>query len=94
MVSFQGSYHSGYPVMGYGQGEIDLHIKLSEVGQKGSWAIAHEMGHNVQWLTGFYHSKFGETTNNLWSMYIYEKVREFFKQITTLCARYVRREDP
>jgi hypothetical protein len=63
--------------MGYpwdGNNEIDLHIKFSEVGLKGSWAIGHEFGHNVQWLTGFPHSKYGETTNNLWAMYCYEKV--------------------
>ena len=54
--------------------EVNQHIKLSEVSQKASWAIAHELGHNVQWLTGFHHSKYGETTNNFWSMYCYEKV--------------------
>ena len=54
--------------------EVDLHIKLSEVSTKASWAIGHEFGHNVQWLTGFPHSKYGETTNNLWAMYCYDKV--------------------
>ena len=57
-----------------GRSEIDFHIKFSEVSQKGSWAIAHELGHNVQWLTGFQHLKYHETTNNFWAYYCYEKV--------------------
>ena len=54
--------------------EVDRHTKFSEIGQKGSWAVGHEFGHNMQWLTGFQHSKYGETTNNFWALYIYEKV--------------------
>ena len=76
---FLGIYHSGYPVVGNivyvpGINEVDLHIKFSEVSTKASWAIGHEFGHNVQWLTGFRHSKYIETTNNFWAMYCYEKV--------------------
>jgi hypothetical protein len=56
-----------------GAHHIDRHLNLSALTSMGSWAIAHEMGHNVQWLKGFYHSKFGETTNNLWSVYVCEK---------------------
>ena len=55
--------------------EVDNHIKLSEVGTKGSWGLCHELGHNVQWLTGFEPSNYEETTNNFWSLYCYEKVR-------------------
>jgi hypothetical protein len=76
--SIQGSYHSGYPTMGNYDpktlGEVNLHVKFSEVSVKASWAIGHELGHNVQWLTGFPHTKYGETTNNFWAMYCYEKV--------------------
>ena len=57
-----------------GRSEIDFHIKFSEVSQKGSWAIAHELGHNVQWLTGLQYLKYHETTNNFWALYCYEKV--------------------
>jgi hypothetical protein len=70
-----------------GRSEIDLHIKFSEVSVKASWAIGHEMGHNVQWLTGFPHSKYGETTNNLWAMYCYEKVSK--TQVKTFKALFL-----
>jgi hypothetical protein len=73
-----GSYHDGYPVMGwFGDGDtsdMDHHLNLKDLSQKASWAIAHELGHNVQWMTGFGHSKYGETTNNMWSIYVYQKV--------------------
>jgi hypothetical protein len=57
-----------------GSAEIDFHIQFDQVSHQGSWVIAHELGHNVQWLTGFKHSKYGETTNNYWSVYCREKV--------------------
>jgi hypothetical protein len=78
VLSFPGSYHDGYPVMGwFGDGDtsdMDHHLNLKDLSQKASWAIAHELGHNVQWMTGFGHSKYGETTNNIWSIYVYQKV--------------------
>jgi hypothetical protein len=57
-----------------GSAEIDFHIQFDKVSPQGSWTMAHELGHNVQWLTGFPHSKYGETTNNFWALYCKEKV--------------------
>jgi|LakMenE18May11ns_1017448.scaffolds.fasta_scaffold8478043_1 hypothetical protein len=74
---FLGVYHAHYPIMGIlgddGHAEIDFHIQFNEISHQGSWALAHELGHNAQWLTGFPHSKYGETTNNLWAVYCKEK---------------------
>ena len=65
--------------MGDAEEDVHFHLKLSAVSQNASWAIAHELGHNIQWLTGFEHSEYEETTNNFWSLYCYEKVSLLFK---------------
>ena len=70
--------------MGYVGEDVDLHLNFGELSKRGSWAIAHELGHNVQWLTGFHHSQYGETTNNFWAMYCYEKVSSLSIKITIL----------
>jgi hypothetical protein len=62
--------------------DMDHHLNLKDLSKKASWAIAHELGHNVQWMTGFGHSKYGETTNNMWSIYVYQKVSFDFASLS------------
>lgn len=50
------------------------HLNLTKLETLGSWALAHEIGHNVQWMTGFYREDFGETTNNMWSIFVNRNV--------------------
>jgi len=62
--------------MGYvGEEESSLtHLNLTELETYGSWALAHKIGHNVQWMTGFYRDDFLETTNNMWSIFVNRNV--------------------
>ena len=71
---FQGSLHSGYPAMGYAGVDSKQMLDVKLMGEKGAWGIIHEIGHNVQWITGFYVNSYGETTNNFWSLYVSQKV--------------------
>ncbi len=57
-----------------GEGDSLSHLNLTELIARGSWAFAHEIGHNVQWMTGFYHHDYVETTNNLWSLFVNRNV--------------------
>ena len=49
-------------------------LNLKYLEDNGAWGLIHEIGHNVQWLSGFYAKGFGETTNNFWSLYVSQKV--------------------
>ncbi len=73
-----GYFHSGYPVMGLIDPEAVNHINTTQLKKQGSWGLAHEIGHNVQWLTGFQHNEYSETTNNFWSIFINQKVINSF----------------
>lgn len=68
-----GWMHSGYPLMGHLESVADLLDAEGAVARRGVWGPFHELGHNFQFqpwvLAGTV-----ETTCNLWSVYLYERV--------------------
>ena len=67
-----GYMHSGYPIMTF-LDVINLVVDRDKLMKQGSWGHFHEMGHNHQsgdWTFG----GTGEVTENLFSLYCYEKV--------------------
>ena len=73
---FQGGLHSGYPAMGHVDADTKQMLDVKYLGDTGAWGLTHEIGHNIQWITGFYVDSYGETTNNFWSLYVSQKVIE------------------
>jgi len=76
-----GWYHDGYPIMGHipgvymeAQDDSLYHLDLKKLETYGSWVLSHEIGHNVQWMTGFYHAAYEETTNEIWSIFVNQNV--------------------
>lgn len=67
-----GSMHSSYPVAAHTGKSAEQSVDASSLKKDGNWGFFHEYGHNHQhnlWaLPGT-----GETTCNLWSVYIYEE---------------------
>ncbi len=67
-----GSMHSSYPVAAHLGGSAEIAVDADRLKKEGSWGFFHEYGHNHQhnlWaLPGT-----GETTCNLWSVYVYEE---------------------
>jgi len=67
-----GSMHSSYPVAAHIGGASQKAVDAKTLKKEGDWGFFHEYGHNHQhnlWgLPGT-----GETTCNLWSVYIYEE---------------------
>ena len=64
--------------MGLIDPEAANHFNTTQLQIQGSWGLAHELGHNVQWLTGFQHSQYSETTNNFWSIFLNQNVMVSF----------------
>ncbi len=68
-----GSMHSSYPVAAHTGGSAEAAVDAKKLRKEGNWGFFHEYGHNHQhnlWsLPGT-----GETTCNLWSVYIMEKL--------------------
>ncbi len=66
-----GSMHSSYPVAAHTGMNAEMAVDARALKSEGNWGFFHEYGHNHQhnlWaLPGT-----GETTCNLWSVYIYE----------------------
>ena len=54
--------------------EAPLMLNIEHLEKNGAWGLIHEIGHNVQWISGFYVESYGETTNNFWALYVSEKV--------------------
>ena len=70
-----GDYHSGYPIGLQGvDEEASAHLNISNLEQNGAWHITSMLGANVNWMSGFYHSKYGNTIGNLWSIYVNQRV--------------------
>ena len=65
--------------MGQVGGDSENHLNLTILMTYGSWALAHEIGHNVQWMIGFHPSGYGETTNNFWSVFVNQNVSKRLK---------------
>lgn len=67
-----GSLHSGYPVAAHLGVDLAKALDARKLKEEGSWGFFHEFGHNHQhdlWaLPGT-----GETTCNLWSVYLFEE---------------------
>jgi hypothetical protein len=67
-----GSLHSGYPVAAHFGPDLERALDFRKLKGEGSWGFFHEFGHNHQhdlWaLPGT-----GETTCNLWSVYLFEE---------------------
>lgn len=67
-----GSMHSSYPVAAHSGRAAEKAVNAGALKSEGDWGFFHEYGHNHQhnlWaLPGT-----GETTCNLWSVYIYEE---------------------
>ena len=78
---FQGSLHAGYPAMGRVEPEATDLLNLKILEANGAWGLYHEIGHNVQWLSGFYAKGYVETTNNFWSLYVSQKVSWSLKNV-------------
>ena len=78
-----------------GEGGNSLyHLNVTKLGTSGSWALAHEIGHNVQWMTGFYRRDYKETTNNFWSIYVNCNVILNKSDISpVLCLRHLFQND-
>ncbi len=67
-----GSMHSSYPVAAHQGGSAELAVDAARLKSEGSWGFFHEYGHNHQhnlWSL----PRTGETTCNLWSVYVYEE---------------------
>lgn len=68
-----GSMHSSYPVAAHTGKDAIQAVNANDLRENGNWGFFHEYGHNHQhdlWaLPGT-----GETTCNLWSVYIYENL--------------------
>ena len=68
-----GAMHSGYPIGTHTGNFPEIAVDAKRLRAEGSWGIFHEIGHNHQrpmWaLPGT-----GETTCNLWSLYLYETI--------------------
>jgi len=68
-----GSMHSSYPVAAHTGTDAAQAVDARDLRENGNWGFFHEYGHNHQhdlWaLPGT-----GETTCNLWSVYIYENL--------------------
>ena len=67
-----GSMHSSYPVAAHLGGNAEQAVDARRLKSEGNWGFFHEYGHNHQhdlWsLPGT-----GETTCNLWSVYVFEE---------------------
>ncbi len=67
-----GSMHSSYPVAAHTGGAAEQAVDARSLKKDGNWGFFHEYGHNHQhnlWaLPGT-----GETTCNLWSVYLFEE---------------------
>ena len=68
-----GSMHSGYPVAAHDGRSAEQAVDAESLAREGNWGFFHEYGHNHQhnlWsLPGT-----GETTCNLWSVYLSEEL--------------------
>ena len=74
-VFLAGDYHSGYPIGIQGvDTEASAHLNISNLEQNGAWHITSMLGANVNWMSGFYHSKYGNTIGNMWSIYVNQRV--------------------
>lgn len=67
-----GWMHSGYPVMAHLVSATEV-LDRETYRRDGMWGPIHELGHNHQWLETVLPGT-GETTCNLWSVYIHETV--------------------
>jgi hypothetical protein len=76
--------------VGFIDPEAANHFNTTQLKIQGSWGLAHELGHNVQWMTGFHHPKYSETTNNFWSVFVTQKVTTSFKYSNDLKTRDLR----
>ncbi len=68
-----GSMHSGYPVAAHLGDASEQAVDADSLMQNGNWGFFHEYGHNHQhnlWAL----PNTGETTCNLWSVYLFEEV--------------------
>jgi hypothetical protein len=68
-----GWMHSGYPIMGHVHGSVDDLLELRQGGGGDHWGPFHELGHNFQYRPWVL-PRTTETTCNLWSVYMYEKI--------------------
>ncbi|KAM6932887.1 TRPM8 channel-associated factor homolog [Xenentodon cancila] len=68
-----GWMHSGYPVMMHSSIAAEL-VRPEHARTKGLWGETHELGHNQQKRCWEFRGHTGETTCNLWSVYVHEEV--------------------
>ncbi len=68
-----GLLHSGYPVCGFYGEHSRLAVDAEQLREKGFWGFFHEYGHNHQHALWNLPNT-GETTCNLWSVYVYEEL--------------------
>lgn len=67
-----GSMHSSYPVAAHQGSSAEMAVDAKLLKSEGNWGFFHEYGHNHQhnlWSL----PKTGETTCNLWAVYVYEE---------------------
>ncbi|MEM9479567.1 MAG: M60 family metallopeptidase [Verrucomicrobiota bacterium] len=68
-----GAMHSSYPVAAHTGKSAELAVDADLLKTEGSWGFFHEYGHNHQHNLWFLPGT-GETTCNLWSVYVYEEL--------------------
>jgi hypothetical protein len=68
-----GYMHSGYPMMTWLDDSVPLSLSVERLTTEGTWGHWHEIGHNHQ-LPEWTFDGTGEVTNNIYTLYMMEKV--------------------
>lgn len=68
-----GYMHSGYPIMTWMDDSVPLSLSVERLTKEGTWGHWHEIGHNHQ-LPEWTFDGTGEVTNNIYTLYMMEKV--------------------
>lgn len=68
-----GYMHSGYPIMTWMDDSVPLSLSVERLTKEGTWGHWHEIGHNHQ-LSEWTFDGTGEVTNNIYTLYMMEKV--------------------
>lgn len=68
-----GYMHSGYPIMTWLDDSVPLSLSVERLTTEGTWGHWHEIGHNHQ-LPEWTFDGTGEVTNNIYTLYMMEKV--------------------
>ncbi len=73
-----GEQHSGYPIV-LNVNDASAYLNIANLELNGIWDMTSMLGNNSNWMSGFYHSKYGITIGNLWSIYVNQKANLFIR---------------